>query len=95
MASWVHAFSLHFTTLDTGSQIVYCGHMVSSKVVGKRLYYARIDEGLSPEQFGAEVGCSGMTIRRLEDGRLKRPTARTMMLISKRLGVPPRELFNL
>lgn len=69
--------------------------MVSSKVVGRRLYYARIESGLSPEQFGAQVGCSGMTIRRLEDGRLKRPTARTMMLISRQLGVSPRELFDL
>lgn len=69
--------------------------MRSTKSVGQRLHYARIETGMSPEQFGAEVGCSGMTVRRLEQGKLKRPTARTMVRVATRLGFSARELFEL
>lgn len=56
---------------------------------------ARIELGLSPEQFGQKYGISGQTVRRLEDGRQKRCTARSMMLISKGVGIPVGELFEL
>jgi transcriptional regulator with XRE-family HTH domain len=68
--------------------------MRSSKVVGGRVRLARIEMGLSPEQFGERFGISGMTVRRLEDGRQKRLTARSMMLIARGLDVPVGELFE-
>jgi DNA-binding XRE family transcriptional regulator len=44
-----------------------------------------MNAGLSPEQLGHKVGLSGMTIRRIEDGR-GRPTPRTMFLLARELG---------
>lgn len=55
----------------------------------------RLERGLSPEAFGAQVGVTGMTIRRLEDGRQKRLRARTMFLLAQEVGVPVQELFDL
>lgn len=62
---------------------------------GHRLRLARIEQGLSPEQFGERYGISGMTVRRLEDGRQKRLTARTMLLIAKGIGEPVQEVFEI
>jgi transcriptional regulator with XRE-family HTH domain len=50
-------------------------------VTGRQLRELRHNRGLSPEQLGNRVGCSGRTIRRLEEG--KRPTVRTMFLIAQ------------
>ena len=63
--------------------------------MGNRLRIARIERGMSPEQFGATVGVSGQTIRRLADGRQKRCTVRSMMLIAQGVGVPVGEMFEL
>lgn len=51
-------------------------------VTGRQLRELRHNRGLSPEQLGNRVGCSGRTIRRIEDGGT-RPTVRTMFLIAK------------
>jgi len=50
-------------------------------VVGRRLRAMRVNKGLSPEALGNRVGCSGRTIRRIEEGR--RPTVRTMFLLAQ------------
>ena len=65
------------------------------KQSGQRLKVARIEQGMSPEEFGERYGVSGMTVRRLEDGRQKRLTARTMMLVAKGIGEPVHEVFSL
>jgi len=65
------------------------------KQSGRRLRTARLEQGLSPEQFGERYGVSGMTVRRLEDGRQKRLTARTMLLIAQGIGAPVTEVFEL
>lgn len=61
------------------------------------IYLHRISKGLSPERFGALVGLSGMTVRRIEDGRAKASSLhpRTKFLISKQMGVPVSELWPL
>jgi transcriptional regulator with XRE-family HTH domain len=69
--------------------------MRSTTLIGNRVRLARIEQGMSPEQFGQKFGVSGMTIRRLEDGRQKRLTARSMMLIAKGCHVPVGELFEI
>lgn len=69
--------------------------MMGTKAAGNRLRVIRLERGLSPEQFGARDGLSGMTIRRLEDGRQKRVQPRTMFRISQDAGVPVGELFDL
>ena len=50
-------------------------------VTGRQLFEMRRSLGLSPEQLGHRVGCSGRTIRRIEEGR--RPTVRTMFLLAQ------------
>ncbi len=69
--------------------------MVSTKMIGNQVRIARGEQGLSPEQFGAKYGVSGNTIRRLEDGRQKRLTSRSMLKISQGVGIPVGELFDL
>lgn len=69
--------------------------MASTQMIGNQVRIARKEQGLSPEQFGAKYGVSGNTIRRLEDGRQKRLTARSMLKISQGIGVPVGELFEL
>lgn len=55
--------------------------MRSTTQTASRLKELRINRGLSPEQLGARVGVSGMTIRRVEGG--KHPTVRTMFLLAQ------------
>lgn len=69
--------------------------MVHTKATGRRIRALRLERGLSPEQLGERVGLSGMTIRRLEDGRQKRTHPRTMFRIAQDAGVPVGELFDL
>jgi len=69
--------------------------MVQTKATGRRIRALRLERGLSPEQFGERVGLSGMTIRRLEDGRQRRTHPRTMFRISQEAGIPVGELFDL
>lgn len=66
--------------------------MASSKVVGRQLKELRLNAGLSPEQLGARVGVSGMTIRRVERGQCQ-PTPRTMFLIAQEFGLRPTDLW--
>lgn len=59
--------------------------MSSNKVAGRRLREHRVNLGLSPEAFGARIGVSGMTVRRIEDGYPLR--VRTAFLIAQELEV--------
>jgi transcriptional regulator with XRE-family HTH domain len=75
---------------------VYFVHIASTlKQIGRQVRIARIEKGMSPERFGASYGLSGMTIRRLEDGRQKRIDARTMCRIAEGLDRPVNEVFDL
>lgn len=71
--------------------------MVSTESLGKRIYLDRQEKGLSPEAYGAKVGITGQTIRRLEDGRQKSKTlrARTRCLLAREMGQSVQELFQL
>lgn len=62
-------------------------------VTGRQLFELRRNLGLSPEQLGYRVGCSGRTIRRIEEGR--RPTVRTMFLLAKAFDAEVAELWPL
>lgn len=48
---------------------------------GRKLRELRLNAGLSPEQLGNQIGVSGRTIRRVEEGMI--PTARTMFAIAE------------
>lgn len=65
--------------------------MRSNKVAGRRIREHRLNLGLSPEQFGWQVGVSGMTIRRIEGGKALR--VRTAFLIAQHMGVPVTALW--
>jgi transcriptional regulator with XRE-family HTH domain len=67
---------------------------VSTKIVGRRIQDHRLNRGMSPEALGARVGVSGMTIRRLEDGKVKNPHVRSKFLIAQELGVDVVQLFS-
>lgn len=41
---------------------------MSNRLAARRIQQHRIRLGLSPEQFGLKIGCSGMTVRRVETG---------------------------
>lgn len=51
----------------------------------------RFDSGLSPEQLGSEVGVSGRTIRRLENG--SSPTTATAKKLADHFKVQPSDLW--
>jgi transcriptional regulator with XRE-family HTH domain len=65
--------------------------MASNRVAGRRIREHRINLGLSPERYGARIGISGGTVRRIEAGLA--PTVRTMFLIASDMGVQVTELF--
>jgi transcriptional regulator with XRE-family HTH domain len=65
--------------------------MASNRVAGRRIREHRINLGLSPERYGARIGVSGGTVRRIEAGLA--PTVRTMFLIASDMGVLVTELF--
>lgn len=69
--------------------------MLGTKAAGNQLRHMRLERGLSPEQLAAKVGLSGMTIRRLEDGRQKRVQPRTMFKVAKALDSTVGELFDI
>lgn len=60
-------------------------------VTGRQLLEMRRARGLSPEQLGHRIGCSGRTIRRIEEGG--RPTVRTMFLIAREFDREVSELW--
>ena len=61
----------------------------------ERIYRYRVSNGLSPERFGSRVGLSGMTIRRIEDGRAKASALlpRTKFLIAQEMNVEVDDLW--
>jgi transcriptional regulator with XRE-family HTH domain len=65
--------------------------MASNRVAGRRIKEHRINLGLSPERYGARIGVSGGTVRRIEAGLA--PTVRTMFLIASDMDVRVTELF--
>lgn len=67
---------------------------MNAGVVGRRIEEYRLNQGLSPEQLGARVGVSGMTIRRIEEGKVKNSHVRTKFLIAEELGVQVVQLFR-
>lgn len=65
--------------------------MASNRVAGRRIREHRINLGLSPERYGARIGVSGGTVRRIEAGMA--PTVRTMFLIASDMEVRVTDLF--
>lgn len=65
--------------------------MSSSQATRRRIRIHRVNLGESPEVFGARIGVTGMTIRRIEQG--KRMTVRTAFLIAKDMGLPVIDLW--
>lgn len=59
--------------------------MSSSQSTRRRIQVHRINLGESPEVFGARIGVTGMTIRRLEAG--KSITVRTAFLVANDMGI--------
>lgn len=49
--------------------------------------------GLSPEQYGVRIGCSGMTVRRVESGYT--PFRSTQIKFASAMGVEVDDLFPL
>lgn len=41
---------------------------MSNRLFSRRIHQHRVRLGLSPEQYGTRIGCSGMTVRRVEAG---------------------------
>jgi transcriptional regulator with XRE-family HTH domain len=41
---------------------------MSKRLAASRIRQHRVRLGLSPEQYGIRIGCSGMTVRRVEAG---------------------------
>ena len=41
---------------------------MSNRLAARRIHTHRVRLGLSPEQYGARIGCSGQTVRRVEAG---------------------------
>jgi DNA-binding XRE family transcriptional regulator len=51
----------------------------------------RVNLGLSPEQFGWQIGVSGMTVRRIEEGGNVR--TRTAFLLAQNMGLHVTDLW--
>lgn len=65
---------------------------MSNRVAARRIQQHRIRLGLSPEQFGLRIGCSGMTVRRVEAGYT--PFRSTQAKFAAALEVEIDELFS-
>lgn len=63
----------------------------SLREAGEKLREMRLNEGHTPESLGHEIGVSGRTIRRIEDGH--RPTVRTMFLLANHFGLQVTDLW--
>lgn len=79
------------TRLDNVGRRVYNFDMASSTLTRRSLREAgrdirerRLNMGHTPETLGHEIGISGRTIRRIEDGA--RPTVRTMFALATFFG---------
>jgi transcriptional regulator with XRE-family HTH domain len=66
---------------------------MSQRLSARRIHQHRVRLGLSPEQYGIRVGCSGMTVRRVEQGYT--PFRSTQAKFARDLGVEVDELFPL
>ena len=64
---------------------------MSNRLAARRIQQHRIRLGLSPEQFGLRIGCSGMTVRRVEAGYT--PFRSTQAKFARALAVEVDELF--
>ena len=64
---------------------------MSNRLAARRIQQHRIRLGLSPEQYGLHIGCSGMTVRRVEAGYT--PFRSTQAKFAKALGLEVDELF--
>lgn len=67
--------------------------MASKRQIGLQVATHRVNAGLTPEDLGAKVGVSGMTIRRIEKG-VGHPTVRTCFLIAQELGLDAAFMFG-
>ena len=66
---------------------------MSKRLAASRIHQHRVRLGLSPEQYGIRIGCSGMTVRRVEAGYT--PFRSTQVKFSRDLDVAVDELFPL
>lgn len=66
---------------------------MSNRLAGHRIHQHRVRLGLSPEQYGIRIGCSGMTVRRVEAGYT--PFRSTQAKFAHDLGIEVDELFPL
>lgn len=67
--------------------------MLSTQLAGVRIHQHRVRLGLSPEQYGIRIRCSGMTVRRVEAGY--RPFRSTQAKFAADLEVEVDELWPL
>lgn len=79
---WLDFYPLHLYSVDVASK----------KLAGLQLERYRVNAGLTPEELGAKVGLSGMTIRRVEQG-VGFPTIRTKFRLARELGVDVTEIW--
>lgn len=66
---------------------------MSIQLSALRIHQHRVRLGLSPEQFGVRIGCSGMTVRRVEAGYV--PFRSTQVKFARSLEVHVDDLFPL
>lgn len=66
---------------------------MSNLLAAHRIQQHRVRLGLSPEQYGLKIGCSGMTVRRVEEGYT--PTRATQRKFADALDVEVDDLFPL
>jgi DNA-binding XRE family transcriptional regulator len=66
---------------------------MSKRLAASRIRQHRVRLGLSPEQYGIHIGCSGMTVRRVEDGY--HPFLSTQRKFAKAIGIEVDDLFGM
>lgn len=66
---------------------------MSSQLAKLLIHQHRVRLGLSPEQYGQRIHCSGMTVRRVEAGYI--PFRSTQKKFAEDLGVEVDHLFPL
>ncbi|MCU1500608.1 MAG: hypothetical protein JWM47_4561 [Acidimicrobiales bacterium] len=66
---------------------------MSNRLSARRIHQHRVRLGLSPEQYGIRIGCSGMTVRRVEAGYT--PFRSTQAKFAKDLDLQVDDLFPL
>lgn len=69
--------------------------MTATELLGDVLIRARATVGRSPERVGEQVGVSGRTIRRLEEGTSTRPRRTTLQVLAGYYGLNPEFLVTL